>query len=649
MKIEMKKCKSRGFFLFAYLFSFFQATAQNDFTINKIIENEIHSFPALPVNNLTDTDRQKNNIIYACCKWSVDPAINFISGAVAFYFIPEENNFNTLILDLANPLHVDSVIYNNTQISFSHHDNQLDILFPINLPNGILDSVKIFYNGVPIPTGFGSFIQGYHSGTPIIYTLSEPFGSRDWWPCKQDLNDKIDSIDIYVTSPIQYRTASNGHLNSEDSTLSKRTCHWKSNYPIAAYLLAIGVTNYSVFSEQMILSNGDTLPLINYVYPENISDAQQSLHEIIEIIHLYDSLTIPYPFSKEKYGHAQFGWGGGMENQTMSFVGSFNSELIAHECAHQWFGDKITCGSWSDIWLNEGFATYFSGLVVEHLRPSEWQVWKRATLDGAVALPDGSVYCDDTISVSRIFNGRLSYRKASCLLHMLRWKLGDAVFFTAIKNYLNDPILAYGYARTSDLKYHLEQASGQNFTEFFTEWFYGSGFPSYTLEWENKGANIEIKISQVTSDLSVSFFHIPVPIKLKNEDHDTIVIANPTISGEVFTFNPGFIVEQVIFDPDLWIISKNNKVIDKSELLKDQIEIYPNPGKAIFTIKSKKPELFARDLKVFDQMGKEIFSIFYPDAIPKRKIDLSVLSSGVYFLRIETGGGVLVKRVVIEK
>ena len=270
-------------------------------------------------------------------------------------------------------------------------------------------------------------------------------------------------------------------------------------------------------------------------------------------------------------------------------------------------------------------------------------------MDGAVALPDGSVYCDDTISVSRIFNGRLSYRKASCLLHMLRWKLGDAVFFTAIKNYLNDPILAYGYARTSDLKYHLEQASGQNFTEFFTEWFYGSGFPSYTLEWENKGANIEIKISQVTSDLSVSFFHIPVPIKLKNEDHDTIVIANPTTSGEVFTFNPGFIVEQVIFDPDLWIISKNNKVIDKSELLKDQIEIYPNPGKAIFTIKSKKPELFARDLKVFDLMGKEIFSIFYLDAIPKRKIDLSVLSSGVYFLRIETGGGVLVKRVVIEK
>ena len=645
----MKQSKINVVFLFACLFSFFQASAQCDFNIDKIIENEIHSFPALHVNNLSDADRQKNNIVYACCKWTVDPAINFISGSVTFYFIPQENNFDTLILDLANPLQVYSVIYNNAPVSFSHHDNQLDILFPFNLTNGIVDSVKIFYNGVPIPTGFGSFIQADHSGSPIIYTLSEPFGARDWWPCKQDLNDKIDSIDVYVTSPIQYRTASNGTLISEDSTLSQRTCHWKSNYPIAAYLLAIGVTNYSVFSEQMVLSNGDTLPLINYVYPENISAAQQNLHEIIDIIHLYDSLTIPYPFSKEKYGHAQFGWGGGMENQTMSFIGSFNSELIAHECAHQWFGDKVTCGSWSDIWLHEGFATYFSGLVVEHLHPSEWQVWKRSTLDGAVALPDGSVYCEDTTSVTRIFNGRLSYRKASCLLHMLRWKLGDDAFFSALKNYLNDTTLAYGYARTSDLKLHLEQASGQNLTEFFTEWFYGSGFPNYTLEWENKGSTIEIAISQGTSDLSVPFFHIPVPIELKNENRDTIVIANPTFSGEVFSFNPGFAVEQVIFDPDLWIISKNNKVLDKSELLKDQIEIYPNPGKTIFTIKSKHSELFVRNLKVFDQLGREFFSIIYPDAIPKRKIDLSVLSSGVYFLRIETGGGVLVKRVVIEK
>jgi len=97
---------------------------------------------------------------------------------------------------------------------------------------------------------------------------------------------------------------------------------------------------------------GDSLQVLNYVYPENLSSAQLQTPDIIPIIQLYDSLTIPYPFRNEKYGHAQFNWGGGMEHQTMSFMVNFNQDLMAHECAHQWFGDLITCGSWEDIWLN---------------------------------------------------------------------------------------------------------------------------------------------------------------------------------------------------------------------------------------------------------------------------------------------------------
>src|SRR5205085_8205539 len=124
------------------------------------------------------------------------------------------------------------------------------------------------------------------------------------------------------------------------------------------------------------------------------------------------------------------GFGGGMEHQTMSFVGSFGSELIAHELAHQWFGDAITCGSWSDIWLHEGFATYFSGLTVEFMQPaSEWKSWKASTLAKATSVNTGSVYCSDTTDMLRIFDNALSYNKASCFLHMLRWKLGDVAFF----------------------------------------------------------------------------------------------------------------------------------------------------------------------------------------------------------------------------
>ena len=161
--------------------------------------------------------------------------------------------------------------------------------------------------------------------------------------------------------------------------------------------------------------------------------------------------------------------------------------------------------------------------------------------------------------------------------------------------------------------------------------------------------NIDISIKQVTSDSSVTFFHIPLPIELKGETGDTIVVADPVFSGEIFSFNPGFKVEQVILDPDLWIISKNNQVIEKEDALAEQIEVFPNPGNQVFTIIAKKPELFARSLQVVDRLGKEIISITYSENIPKHTIDLFGKSSGVYFFKIETASGIVEKKVIYEK
>jgi len=629
---------------FTYILSGFGQTVESKIChwiqFNSSLKNNL-------ANNLSSG--QKNyNIIYGCCKWNVDPNVSFIDGSVTYYFIPGETNFVTMDLDLADPMIVDSIIYNQASIPFQHQSNLLSIFFPAVIPQGIVDSLTIVYHGAPVSTGNRSFTQTMHASAPVIYTISEPYGARDWWPCNQDLNDKIDSIDIYVKSPVQFKTASNGLLVSEDSTSLSRTCHWKSNYPIAAYLVAIAVTNYTVYSEQMVLSNGDTLPIINYIYPENLALAMQVLPETQDYISLFDSLTITYPFSKEKYGHAQFSWGGGMEHQTMSFIGNFNSELIAHELAHQWFGDAITCGSWEDIWLNEGFATYFSGLVVEFFRSdAEWKAWRTSALDRATAQPGGSVYCDDTLNISRIFDGRLSYQKGSCLLHMLRWKVGDDDFFQGIKNYLSDSLLIYGYARTANLKMHFEQVSGMNLTQFFDEWYYGSGFPTYRLEWESSGSEIEIIISQTVSDPSVTFFHVPVPILLIGENNDTTVIADPSFSGEVFSFNPGFRVEQVVFDPELWIISKDNIVVEKENPNSEQLEVYPNPGNQIFTIRSKTTDLYAKSLKIVDRLGKEIYSMDYTDNISKHTVDLSGRPAGVYFFRIETENGEVVKKVTL--
>ena len=400
-----------------------QADTQEEF--KQMVEKEALAHSSI-VAGLNSVVPNNYDLKYHRFNWRIDPAVKYIQGSVTSYFIPTTAVFSEMYFDLSNSLLVDSVKYHNTSALFVQPaGDALKITLPSIALAGILDSIIVYYHGTPPNNGFGAFEQSTHNATPIIWTLSEPFGAKDWWPCKQSLNDKIDSIDVYVTTPQAYRVASNGVLVSQIQNGTDKIYHWQSHYPIAAYLIAIGVTNYSVYSNFLPMNPG-TLEVLNYVYPENLSTAQSQTPDILNVITLYDSLFIPYPFAKEKYGHCQFGWGGGMEHQTMSFVTNFSHSLIAHECAHQWFGDMVTCGSWEDIWLNEGFATYMEGLTEQYLFPATWANWKLSKKNNVTSSPGGSVLCDDTTNINRIFSSRLSYNKAAYVLHMLRWKLGDA-------------------------------------------------------------------------------------------------------------------------------------------------------------------------------------------------------------------------------
>jgi hypothetical protein len=624
-------------------------------------QNDLHSISHIEQKGFTGNRlapaiqaSSNSDFIYARCEWQVDPAIYYIHGKVTTDFIPDAS-ITQMEFDLSDSLQVDSVIYHNSLITFNHNPGDiLQVNFPSTLPASVIDSVSIYYQGIPPNTGFGSFNTSSHSGIPVLWTLSEPYGAKEWWPCKQNLSDKIDSVDIIVTCPSAYRAASNGILSNEFISGTNRIAIWKHRHPVAAYLVCFAVSNYSVYTN-LVPFNGDTTKVINYVYPEDLLSAQGTTPDIIPQMQLYDSLFGEYPFADEKYGHTECNFGGGMEHQTMTFLGGFNFEILAHELGHHWFGDKVTCASWHDIWLNEGFATYCSGLCYEHFAPPEvyWMPFVRGRISYITSQPDGSVYCTDTTSVPRIFDDRLSYAKGAMILHTLRWVIGDSVFFAGVNNYLNDPAHAYNFATTADLETHLETASGQNLSWYFADWFTGEGYPTYSISWnENTNNLVSFTVNQSQSHPSVSYFELPLPIEFKDATHDTLIRVQNNFSGQPFSVQLSFHADSLIFDPDSWIISANNTVNNvRSLTIDNSISVFPNPSADLLSVQTGNSITGKGFVKIVDGNGKLVLEkeLLFSASNNQHFIDISTLSIGLYLITIETENGTVTQKFVKEK
>ena len=628
-------------FLFSITFSFSQT---NEKELNEIVEAEMKSASGL-MELAVNPNTLNYDITYQKLEFTVNPAVYNIVGKVTTTYTAL-SDMSTVTFDLTNELVVSSVKLGATNLTFLQNANdELVITLPSTQLLGTSRTIEINYSGAPA-TGEQAFTTSTHNGTPVIYTLSEPFGARDWWPCKQDLNDKINSIDVYITAPSQYVSVSNGLEISQVVSGLNKTTHFHHNYPIPAYLVAIAVTNYSIFNQTAGTVPND-FPIVNYIYPETLTPAVQTqLAQTPLIMNLFETLFEVYPFHNEKYGHAQFGWGGGMEHTTVSFMQNFSRGLIAHELAHQWFGNKITCGTWKDIWLNEGFATYLSSLVIENFDGNAAFIAnKDGMISNITSQPNGALYLTDTeaTNVSRIFSGRLSYNKGAMVLNMLRLKMGDVMFFQALKNYLADSNLAFKYAVTSDLKSHLEAVYGSSLTEFFDDWVYKQGYPTYTVTAQNWGAGqAKITIGQTQSHFTVSFFEMPVPIRLTGAGGLTFdTVLNNTTNNQEFIISVPFAVTGVQFDPEKDIISKNNTATLANENfeLENGIAIYPNPVQNELHIQLPS-NITINSVSLFNGIGQKVLENSNSD------FSVSALSSGVYYVEIETSEGTFHKKII---
>jgi len=640
--------------LFFFLFPILFIGQNHNQELNDIVAFE-SSIAEKKIDFKASMSTANYDLKYHKLEFELDPSSSFIEGEITSHYVPNED-IAQIVFDLTDNMEVSGVyhLYSGAALDFTQNsDDELIIDLLQTQAAGVKDSLKVVYSGNPISSGFGSYEQDYHDGAPIIWTLSEPYGAKAWWPCKQDLNDKIDSIDVFITTP-KYNSnnqeniaVSNGLEISQITIGQNKTTHFRHQYPIPAYLIAIAVTNYLTYNHE-VDNNGSPFEIVNYVYPESYDYANQSTPVTVDIMNFFTNIFEEYPFSDEKYGHAQFGWGGGMEHTTVSFMGGFSRGLIAHELAHQWFGNKVTCGSWNDIWLNEGFATYLSGLVIENFDGGQdFNDWKQNRINSITGQPDGSVYInEDNPSSSRIFSGRLSYSKGALVLHMLRKELDDTLFFESLQNYLVDPDFSYGYATSDEFIASVEESTQEDLTEFFNDWLYGEGYPTYTIEWSQPSENLaRFVINQTQSHSSVDFFESKITLKLNGTNGETLTTTfDNTYNGQEFFQTVLFDISDVEFDPYYDIISKNNEVVLSlaSNDIQNDISIFPTPTSNKFKI-IKPRDLTIDSLAIYNTAGQNIATMKY-----KKYIDVRGFSSGQYFIKFYSDRGLIFKPLLIK-
>ena len=333
--------------------SFKHRQAAKDLSLEKTLTFQKTSFTEIETAASTWFD-----VTYYRLALNIFVQSNYLKGKVTITGICKDSA-SILTLDLVNQMQVDSIIIDGQSRQFNQYSEWFNISLSRLYKSGEVLSVDVYYEGDPSATGFGSFVFTSHLGVPWVHSLSEPYGAKDWWPCKNDPNDKADSADIIVTCDSALKTGSEGTLVSAvNNGNGTSTYHWKEHYAIASYLISVAITNYAQFSNWFRYSPTDSMEVLNYVLPEHDSIALQSLPLVLNMLGIYSNLFGLYPFIKEKYGHAEISGNSSMEHQTMTSLTTFNEDVVSHELAHQWFGDMITCRTWSDLWLNEGFAQY---------------------------------------------------------------------------------------------------------------------------------------------------------------------------------------------------------------------------------------------------------------------------------------------------
>jgi aminopeptidase N len=589
-----------------------------------------------------------------------------VYNATELIKIKVDTALNLIKLNAVNSsLQIQSVSYSAT--GYTHLQDTLTIML-----NRIYNPGEIVYVGIAY-SHKNVEDDGFYCSNGFVFTDSEPEGARKWFPCYDHPADKA-TVDITAKVPSNALLGSNGHLADSVTVADTTWFHWVSRDPVATYLTVMTARknwNLDIVNWYSVEHPDVAIPFRFYY---NTGENPDGMEQMIPQVATYFSEKYgEHPFEKNGFAtlNNEFAWGG-MENQTLTSLcpGCWYESVVVHEFSHQWFGDMISPGTWADVWLNEGFATWSEAFWYESY--GGYSAYKSTIDDDAnyylASNPGWAVYVPEwainTPDLNTLFNYAITYCKAACVLHLLRYSLGDSLFFPALHDYATDTAnFKYKNTITNDFQAKFEESTGQDLDWFFTSWVKQPNHPVYENQYHisdnNGNGTWDVSFLAKQVQTNAGFFPIPIEIYvLFNGGKDTTIRVMNDVNQQVFTFTFDKEPVNVLFDLNNEIVLKEATLtvgIDEENIGKQAFSLqqnYPNPVNSQTTFTYSLPEDSQTSLALFDMSGRMVLSLlsgYQNRGTHVMTADLSNLGTGIYLIRLSSGNNITTKRLAVVK
>lgn len=577
---------------------------------------------------------------------NLNPESAFIAGKTIISITGTVAVLDNITLDIIG-LTVDSVFRGANKLQYTQDNSSVTAAFDEHFFRGDTGQISIYYSGYPQR---GIYIRNNYYGNPVIYSHSEPYDARYWFPCKDDPEDKA-FLQMHVTVPDMYQVLSNGRLILEKTSgEGTRSFLWEEQYPIATYLISVSAAPFTILNHQFEYQ-GSQMPVLYYAYPEDAARAEESLGWTVQMLGFYSDYIGIYPFMEEKYAMSEvpFREAGAMENQTATTMGEnvFDREdVIAHELAHQWWGDALTPKTFADIWLNEGFASFFDALFTEYkygrksFEDRMVQMVSRIIGDGSMEYP---IYNPP----ERFLFGSAVYLKGAWVLYMLRNEVGNELFRQICRRYYER--YTYKNVTTNDFIAVCEEVYGSSLQQFFDQWLMYSGMPVLHGSWIQSNGITEITITQIQPEPQYQF---NLELLLKFTGRDSLVTIPFFNESHILRLTGQKPLIEVIIDPNHRILNSNNSPVFHIPKTANLLSTYPNPFNGTLHISYQLPVVQNISLAIYNLAGQKVANVYKGRGLPGiNNIDWQGINmaSGIYFCRLTYRDGSDIKKIILVK